>query len=192
MAGVRIRIDDFEDGVLPGICVGSGVETSRNYRVTATSKPPAWIWLFVFAFPWGLVVSFVLAATLRKSTPGFLPYTEPTRAKIDHRIRTSAWAAVGGAASLVVSIPLLTTPGFRTLGILLAAGGAVAALVGYFLWLNPPGSVGATLDSTGRWIVLDNVSSAFAFAYEQQEARRRAARRAGAADPTSIESTGQR
>ena len=55
---------------------------------------------------------------------------------------------------------------------------AVVAAVGFaFLWSNLPGSVGGHLDSTGRWIELDPVSSAFAAAYEQQEADRRAARR---------------
>jgi hypothetical protein len=71
--------------------------------------------------------------------------------------------------------------GFAALGLVVCAGGILVAAFAGFLWCNPPGSVGATIDSTGRWVELAPVAPAFARAYEEQEARRRAARRAEAA-----------
>jgi hypothetical protein len=55
------------------------------------------------------------------------------------------------------------------------------------VWSNPPGALGLKLDSTGRWIEVDNASPAFTFAYEQQEARRRAARRADLEERTRLD-----
>ena len=180
MASVRVRIDDFEDGVLPLVCAGSGVPSERRWKVEATSRTPGWVWLFLLAFPWGLLAILVLSAALRKRTPGFVPYTDAHQAAVQGRVRTAAWFAVSGMALVVGGVALLTQPGFRPLGAVVAAGAAFVTAFSYFLWLNPPGSAGLTLDRTGRWVELDPVAPAFARAYEEQEARRRAARRAEA------------
>ena len=184
MATVRVRIDDFEDGLLPGICAATGAPAERTYRVEATSKAPAWIWLFLFAFPWGLVVIAVLGRLLRTSTTGYVPFTPAHRALVSGRIRTAAWATVIAAAVAVGSLLLVaasSASAFRSLGLLGMGGAVLVAVLGYFLWLNPPGSVGMTIDGTGRWVELDNASPAFVAAYEAQEAQRRAERRAAIA-----------
>jgi len=186
MATVRLRIDDFEDGVLPGICAGSGAPADRNYVVRATSRAPGWVWLALLAGPGGLLLVLLLSAVFRKSTTGYLPYDDAYQDRMRSRIRVAGVVAVAGVAAAVAGFALGGS--YRGLGFLFFVGGLLAASVGAFLWFNPPGSVGLTLDSTVRWVELDNASPAFVRAYEDQEARRRAARRAEAqADRTFID-----
>lgn len=184
---MRIRIDDFEDGVVPGVCAGTGAPGARLYHVSASSRTPGWAWLGLFAGPAGIVFVFLAAVFLRKTAEGYLPYVDQHQDRMRRRIRVSAGVAAGGFALAVVSLLPLRTVGFATLGYLGVALGGLALVAGLFLWANPPGSVGLTLDSTGRWVEVDNASPAFAVAYEQQEARRRAARRADALDRSDAE-----
>ena len=187
MASVRIRIDDFEDGVLPGVCAGTGAPGARLYHVTASSRTPGWAWLALFAGPAGFVFLLLAGSFLRKTAQGYLPYSEHHQARMLHRIRTSAAVAAGGLVLLVLSLFVRTGIGFGNLGIAGFVVGGITVTLGVFLWANPPGSVGLTLDGTGRWIEVDTCSNGFAFAYEQQEARRRAARRSEVLDPTTVD-----
>ena len=43
MATVRLRTDDFEDGVVPGLCAGTGGPADRSDVVRATSRAPGWV-----------------------------------------------------------------------------------------------------------------------------------------------------
>ena len=185
MASVRVRVEDFEDGVLPLVCVATGAPSDRLYKVEATSRAPGWVWLFLLGFPWGLFLIPLVAGATRKRTWGFVPYTDAHQTVVSRRVRMAAWCAVSGAAALVLGFLLLLQQGYGVLGFGFAVVGGVAALVGGFLGLNPPGSAGLTLDRTGRWVELDPVSPAFARAYEDQEARRRAARRAESASASA-------
>ena len=178
MARVRIRIDDFEDGLVPGICASSGRPGARLYHAEIPSRGAAWVWLLAFAGPVGIVVALILTGVLRKSAQGYLPYREEVQELI--RLRSSRYAQ-----GLVASLTLLTAAfvlsvasrDFRPLSVLLGIAAVVGAMGFGFFWINVPGSVGGHLDGTGRWIELDPVAPAFAAAYEAQEARRRAARR---------------
>ena len=181
MASVRVRIEDFEDGLLPAVCSSSGAPATRLYTASMSSRGSGWVWLLVFAGPVGVVAALVLSQLLRKTAHGYLPYSDETHRVLRDRSRRYAQGMAGCLALALVSLLLLamaTEAGFRNLGI---AVGAVTVLVGAgfaFLWWNVPGSVGGHLDASGRWIELDPVSANFAAAYEQQEADRRAARRA--------------
>lgn len=186
MATVRLRIDDFEDGVLPGLCAGTGVTADRNYVVRATSRAPGWVWLALLAGPGGVLLVLLLSGVFRKSTTGYLPYADAYQDRMRSGIRVAGGLAGAGAAAAVAGSALLGGP-YRGLGFFFLVGGLLAASVGVFLWFNPHGSVGLTLDSTVRWVELDNASPAFVRAYEEQEARRRAARRAEAEDRTFID-----
>ena len=187
MASVRIRIDDFEDGVVPGVCAGTGAPGARLYHVSASSRTPGWAWLGLLAGPAGIVFVFLAGAFLRKTAKGYLPYVDEHQDRMRRRIRVSGGVAAAGVALAVVSLLPLRTVGFATLGTAGVVVGGLALVIGLFLWANPPGSVGITLDSTGRWVEVDSASPAFTLAYEQQEARRRAARRADALDPSDAE-----
>lgn len=182
MATVRLRIDDFEDGVVPAICAGSGAPADRNYVVRASSRAPGWVWLALLGGPGGLLLALLLSGVFRKATSGYLPYDDGYQDRMRARIRTAG--AVAGFALLGGT--------WGGLALVFFVGGLLTASVGAFFWFNPPGSVGATLDSTVRWVELDNASPAFVRAYEEQEARRRAARRAEASHQDRITTPDQR
>ena len=180
MATVRLRIDDFEDGVVPAICAGSGAPADRNYVVRASSRAPGWVWLALLGGPGGLLLALLLSGVFRKSTSGYLPYRDAYQDRMRARIRTAGAVGVAGVGVAIAGFALLGGT-WGGLGLVFFVGGLLAASIGAFFWFNPPGSVGVTLDATTRWVELDNASPAFVQAYEQPEARRRAARRAAAA-----------
>jgi hypothetical protein len=188
MAGVRVRIEDFEDGVYPDVCASSGVEGgTRLYRADISSQS-RWVWLLVFAGPMGILAALALSGLLRKTASGYVPYTPAVQERLRQRARTFAWVVVG-SIGLLLGSGLLAAQGpsaYQGLGALGFIAGTIGVLVFTFLWSHVPGSVGGHLDSTGRWIELEPVSAAFAFAYEQQEARRRAARRAATYEPDDV------
>ena len=182
MASVRVRIDDFEDGVLPGVCASSGVPGARLCRIDASSRTPGWLLLCLLGGPFGIIAGLVLSGALRKTASGYVPYSYHVHAKLQDRLQTYAWLGVGGVAGIVGGLGLSMADGYGPLGVVLLAGGFFLAAFFGFLWSNVPGSVRATLDSTSRWVVFDPVSAAFAEAYEAQEADRRRARRADVID----------
>ena len=183
MATVRLRIDDFEDGLLPGICSSSGADGARLYRIAVSSRMPGWLWLAVFGGPVGIFAAFVLSGVLRKTAYGYVPYTDEVHNRLRARARRSAQglatciAVFCGSFVLSWAGPFSGGGGFRGIAFLLAVGAFVVGLVCAFFWANVPGSVGGFLDSTTRWVELGPVSERFALAYEQQEADRRQARR---------------
>ena len=179
MAGVRVRIDDFEDGLLPDVCASSGAPGARLYWITVSSKTPAWLWLGVFGGPAGIVAALVLSSVLRKSASGYVPYTAETHARLQRARRRATWGVLQGLGAVVAAVALaaLGPPSFHLVASAVGVAGLVAVVVFAFLYANPPGSVGGHLDSTSRWVELDPVSTRFAAAYEAQEAERRAARR---------------
>jgi hypothetical protein len=178
MAMVRIRIDDFEDGVLPPVCASSGRDGARLYASEISSKTPPWLFLLIFGGPMGIVAALVLASVLRKSANGYLPYAVEVQDRMRLRARLATRWFVGSIALLVCGLVLATAAeGFGALGAVIMGIAALSAVVAAFLYSNLPGAVGGQLDSTARWIELDPVNARFAAAYEAQEAARRAARR---------------
>ena len=178
MARVRVRIEDFEDGVLPDVCVSSGAPADGRSASSISTRTSGWLWLFVFAGPFGIVGALVLASVLRKTAHGRLPYARAVQDRLAERMRTYAWFAVSSIGLFAGGLALAQADGFGPVGTVVMFGAAFVGAFFVFLWSNPPGSVGGHLDSTGRWVELDPVSPRFAAAYERQEADRRAARRA--------------
>jgi hypothetical protein len=188
MASIRVRIEDFEDGVYPDVCASSGATGgTRLYRADISSRV-GWVWLLLLGGPVGLLAAIVLSVVLRKTAKGYLSYTDAVQRRIRRRSQRMLWGVVASLAVVAGSLLLSTagTSAYRGLAVAGFAGGVLGVVVFAFFWSNPPGSVGGALDSTGRWIDLDPVSTRFADAYEQQEARRRAARRAGSSGDVTV------
>jgi hypothetical protein len=189
VASVRVRIDDFEDGVYPDVCASSGVAGgARLYGDQATYRP-GWVWLLVFGGPPGIIAALVLSSVLRRSVPGYVPYAETTQDTLLRRqsrfVQGGLVAAAVDVGSLLVAV-LSDGSAYRTLSTLGLVAGAVGVVAAVFFWANVPGAVGTHLESNGRWVVLDPVSRRFAAAYEEQEARRRRSRRAASGDLDDI------
>ena len=144
------------------------------------------MWLLVLAGPAGILLALLVAQFARSVAHGYVPYTDDVQAVLRARSRRYGLAVISCAALTVTMLVLLATDGlgvgpvggFRALGTLLCGAAVLGGIVFAFLWSNVPGSVGGHLDSTGRWIELDPVSTRFAEAYGAQEADRRTARRA--------------
>ena len=179
-SSVRIRIEDFEDGLLPGICASSGADGARLYATSLRSKPIPWLLLAIFAGPFGILAAIVLASALRKTVEGYVPYTPKVHAQVQRRVIRCAWGVAQGFGAVVAALVLAVAgpDSFAPIAVIVGIAGLLAFAVFSFLCSNPPGSVGGHLDSTGRWVVLDPVATRFALAYEAQEDDRREARRA--------------
>jgi hypothetical protein len=179
MPSVRVRIDDFEDGVLPAVCASSGAAEARLHRISVSSRAPGWLWLAVFAGPFGILAALVVSAVLRKTAHGYVPYVPEVQARLSQRSHRYAWGLVQSIGAVTAAFVVATFAGsaFTGIAVAVAVAGVIGIVVFAFLWSYVPGSVGGRLDGTGRWVELFPVSAAFAAAYEDQEARRRAARR---------------
>jgi peptidoglycan/LPS O-acetylase OafA/YrhL len=180
MAGgraLRVRVEDFEDGVLPMICVATGAPADRRYRTRANATASGWVWLALFAGPIGLVLALVVANAMGASTDGIVPFSDEHQDRVHRRRRTFGWSAIAGLGSMVGALALTSARStYAPLAFVLLLGGALVLLVAGFLWVNTPGSTKATLEGNGRWVVLAPVSTAFGRAYTEQEERRRSAR----------------
>jgi hypothetical protein len=174
---VRVRIEDFEDGVLPDVCVWSGGTPDRFYRATF-SKSPRWIWLLLFVGPFGFLFLLVASFAFQKSASGFLPYADAVQRRIRQRRREFGVAAVVAFAIAAFGWSLADSYELRALAAVLVGAGALTLLLCGFLTLNPPGLVDGRVDSTNRWVELGPVHPNFAAAYARQEESRRAGRRA--------------
>jgi hypothetical protein len=170
-------MDDFEDGVLPRVCASSGAPGDRLYH-SNIDYAPAWPFLFLLLFPFGILIAIVLRFTLTRRAEGFLPYAD----HIQRHMRVSrrhGWIATGIGAGVIAGggaglmgraiQPVFTA--MLVVGILVVVGGLIRACY-------PAGSIGGKPDANGRWIELAPVSNEFADAYEAQERQRRAERRA--------------
>lgn len=175
---MRIRRDDFEDGILPEVCVHTGGLADRNYAFHATWSP-SWPLALVLLGPVGWVLAFVLIRSQRREAHGYLPYSDAGHAVLVARRHraieaalVSAVVATGGAAWALADLAIPAV-GFTLLilGVIgVAAGGSFASTV--------PGSVTIRPDDSGRWVTVKPVHPAFADAYGKQGERRRAQRRA--------------
>ncbi|MFN2607755.1 MAG: hypothetical protein ABR511_07640 [Acidimicrobiales bacterium] len=176
MTAVRVRTEDFEDGLLPRVCVVSGAPADRLWRVDADHSP-RWPWLLIFLGPPGLVAAIAIVALARREASGYLPFTDSVRARrrraLDRAWRWllgSAGVAVGGTFAAFSAAPL------HAVGLVAVAAGAIGVVGSLLVLSDPPGSVLVRPLAGGRWVEVDRPSPAFAAAYESQDARRRAAR----------------
>jgi hypothetical protein len=176
---VRVRIEDFEDGVLPMTCVGSGAPADRLYQLRANGSGPGWIWLALLAGPAGILVALLLSSAMRTSAHGWLPFNDGFHRSVMARVHRHGRYALGGLALLVAGLVVVVAAPrtFAPLGLLVLLLGLSIGIVTGYLWSNPPGYVRATVESGGRGVILTPVSDEFADAWWSQEARRQEARR---------------
>src|SRR5689334_11445957 len=142
MASIRVRVEDFEDGVYPDVCASSGVEGgTRLYRAEATYRP-GWVWLLLLGGPFGIVVAVVLSFALRRSVPGYVPYqptVQSTIARQRQRFAAGGLVALGVfAGSLLLSSSSDGGTGFSGLAVLGFVVGGLGLTVALFFWVNPP------------------------------------------------------
>lgn len=176
---MRVRIDDFEDGAFPPICVVTGAPSSSLYREDAYHSS---LWPFVFLpFPLiGWVLAVVLFFGLRTRVQGLVPYSDVARVRARASFRTAV--TVGGLGVLVAAGAVLAAangaPGKIALVVFLT--GVVVAIGGFVRSGRPAGTVGCHLARNGRTVDVGPVHPNFLHAYHEQEGRRTAARRAAA------------
>jgi hypothetical protein len=187
VGSVDLRIDDFEDGVLPSVCVVTGEPTER-FRRFDFAHTPGVVFLALLLGPFGILVVIALAASTRRVVGGRLPVSDEAVAR-GRAWRRRGWTlVVAGVAVLCLFAYMFDS--FGGAGLLVIGGGAgvVLALAGLWLVARPPGSVAGRPDRAGRWVTISPASEAFADAYAAQEARRIAARRRAVAadDPAGL------
>jgi hypothetical protein len=176
MATVRVRRDDYEDGVLPEVCVRTGAPAELMVDHRSIRGLGAWGVLFLLLGPVGLVAWVLVDRLLRREAHGMLPVTRAAReASLAARRRWDAVVWAGVAAAAVGVLLLLAGDGWRTASAVLISVGLAVALIA---WVGPASlQPHGTPDRDGRWIEISGVSSEFARAYEAQDARRTERRR---------------
>jgi hypothetical protein len=158
-----ISVESFQSGALGDHCASTGVVTKDHVRMTARFLP-RWPLFALLAAPWGIPVALLLPLVLGRRVSGRVPLAPGVGRQIRRR-RRAAWAAtlavivIGllGTARLAPSAPISVTVSWI---LALTALGVVAIRAA----LRPAGSILVRLDRSGRFVCLDGVSSAFAFA----------------------------
>jgi len=170
-------MDDYEDGVLPAVCASSGEPSDRLYH-SHLRHSPLWPLLFLVVFPFGIIVTVVLCLVLSRQADGFLPYSDAVQRRMRQSMR-AGWIVSGvGVAVAALALYGLSVNAIQRAFVVFLVLGVLTAIGGLFRVSFPAGSVGGMPDRNGRWITLRHVSRGFADAYDAQEQRRRAERRA--------------
>ena len=170
MANVVVRIEDFEDGVFPGVCVVTGGDPAPVFRITARYRP-GWPFVFCLLGPIGFVIAFVVLAGVNRDLTGGLPITEASVQRSRRARRNAAGVAVAAAAlglALAVSVGSLATEA----GWFIGSIALMTLLAALYRWANPPGSVNARLARNLRTVTIRGAHPRFAETYEAQDRRR--------------------
>jgi hypothetical protein len=171
-----VRVDDFEDGALPAVCVASGEPSDGWYRMRAAYKP-SWPVAFILLGPIGCIVMLVVAAGLERHVDGHVPFCDAAYQRLRTARRRFTQLAIEVVSAAVVALALLVwigRPGVGlTLGVIGLVVGGGLAVVGS----QPPGSVRVRLARNGRSVDVVNASAAFVVRYREQQARYQANRR---------------
>ena len=173
MARVRVRVEDFEDGAFPPVCVVSGrrCESTTPIELPVATSPTKAAMIAVLVF--GLLA--FLFANRPKPVRGYLPVLQESLDAIRRRRRQGTLLSVG---SLLALLPVAILSGDLADGVvkLLMLTCFAGIFVGLYWYLRPKGAPGAALDPTLRWLELFPVSDEFAAAYTALEDQRRTER----------------
>jgi hypothetical protein len=176
MAEVVVRVEDFEDGVVPPWCVATGEDGGRLRRADARYEP-GWPLVFLVFGPVGFVVALFAISALTRRVDGFLPLTDAAVQRLD-RSRRTALTLLGGTVVVTVCgmVALFSAEAWPAMW---AVGTLGAAAIALAVWrvARPAGSVTAHLERNFRTVRLKGVHERFAVAYDAQELERRRARR---------------
>lgn len=177
MGSVDVRRDDYEDGVLPLVCVYTGQPAEVLVDHRSQKRAGAWVLLLLLLGPVGLVAILVVDRMMQVQASGCLPASR--RALDDRRRAQGRWnaAAVCGLVALAAGVAIVVAgPALGPLGGVLIGAGFVAAVLSFFA----PAITGVRgrPDRTGRTVSLHRVAPEFATAYLAQDMQRAAKRRA--------------
>ena len=171
MATIELRVDDFEDGVLPWVCASSGEPVTARYGFRATHSS-AWPVLLLVAGPVGFVAMVVVMALLHGHVDGWLPLSDRAHEAVP-RLPPSGAPTPGrgarrerrrGRAPGVVGLDHVA--GRRGPRGSVSIGWCAATV------FRPEGSLGLRLSRNGRVVTIVDASEEFAAAYRAQEERR--------------------
>jgi hypothetical protein len=167
MAEVSLRVDDFENGVLPPMCASRGVTPARPRRLRA-SYQPTWPLVFVLLGPVGLLIAFVAMVGMTRHVDGWLPRSDEVVER-GKRSRSAAFTAVCiVAATSLIGVLALMSVGARSPALLVGALGVVAVVAALWRAGHPRGHIPARLTANGRRVILRNIDQVFAAAYDEQ------------------------
>lgn len=168
MATACLSRQDFSSATVPRVCPVTGQAAQHRWDLDARSNPKAAAGtLIVFG-----VFTWLLAKLSRRTTVAGTVWLSQEaleamgrRRRARTRIRTGALVGALGIGLLVFALPWPLAEGVRVL-LMAAAVGALVA--GATMRVEP---MKATLDDTGRWVMLDDVHPVFAQALWPSAAR---------------------
>jgi hypothetical protein len=172
VAQVTVRVEDFEDGAFPMVCVASGVPVERRRQATARYEP-RWPAVFLLLGPVGIVITLVAAIALARTVDGWVPMDERLAGRGDEERRRALIAAAVLTGVTVGAMALVAAAGSSSLPLLVLAAGVVAVGVALYRAFSAPGAVHARFAPNGRTVTMTRVHADFAEAYQAQEWRRR-------------------
>jgi hypothetical protein len=175
---VPVSIDDLAVGILPPVCIKTGMPSDVLVEVEGNEPvfKPWWLLLLVLG-PLGVLVMGVLWATAtRPRVAGHVPVSSSALALVESAARLRRLGLTLGAAALVSSFLLLVGSAFVAalpaplpaivagVAVVSLLGGAIAAGVARRRWID------VRLDVTGEWVLLGDVHPSFAAAVREQYA----------------------
>lgn len=178
MARVAVRVVDFEDGVLPRVCVSTGDEATLLREMRALHRP-WWPLLLILLGPIGWILALVIASSVSRELSGWVPFSEAANERMKQSRRTRLRFALGALVGAIVTGFSLAVMGRDSAALVVGLIGLVVAAVGWLAAGQPAGSISVSLNPNGRTVDLTWVSRRFSESYQDQEARRRDARQAG-------------
>lgn len=171
MATIELRVDDFEDGVLPRRCASSGAPADGLYRFRAT-RGAWWPLLLLLGGPVGVVAMIVVMAMLHGRVDGWLPLSDRAHAAVRTARRRAVVRLAEVAGAVIVAGGLLAWFGWIPAAVAVCLAGSVAVGWCVATVFRPEGSIGVRWARNGRIVTLVDVSDEFAAAYRAQDARR--------------------
>jgi len=185
MAGVELRRDDYEDGVLPQVCVFTGAPAEVLVEHRSRQGAGAWIVLLLLLGPVGVLAMLVVDRMLQVEARGLLPMTHAALAERTAARRRWNVVALAGAVAVAAGLAVALTAGAEVRGVGLVAAG-IGVIVAVGAWAAPAFTgVTGRPDRTGRTVRLSGVAPEFARAYRAQDERRAEVRRAAGLGRTS-------
>lgn len=177
MDRVRIRVEDFEDGVLPNVCIATGRPADGCSKAVAITGLGWGVLLPVLGVLTlnvvGFVAGLVILSLMTRRAQGLLPWTHAA-CEVSRQARRHRWILAAATAVVTAGAAALALiAGSRQLTLVsVIVGGLVVG--GLALSANsPPGSVKLRLESNGRWVEVRNASPHFVSAYRDQLRLRR-------------------
>jgi hypothetical protein len=185
MAGLKIRVEDFEDGALPPVCVVTGRPAEVLHRFELTSpqqRREGLLWWFIGG-PLGLLALWwTRSGRSQGGVVGYLPLTEEAAEGSRLQGPSGGVFVVGGFGCLLLALLAAPSDALGGMWVLLVGLGFALLVVGLVVAARRDATIpGGEVDESGRWVTVWPASPAFAEAYEAQERGRRSQRQEEAA-----------